>query len=488
MTHNLEALSPQSLWRIFYQLTRIPRPSHHEEAIRNHLMGFSQGLGLESRMDDHGNVVICKPATDGMERRQGVILQGHLDMVPQANSDTDHDFTKEPIQTQIVDQYVKAVGTTLGADNGIGVAAVMAVLESNTIRHGPLEALFTANEEDGMDGAFGLEPGSLNGNILLNTDSEDEGVLCIGCAGGANVNTHFDYAIEPVSGDLVAFKLTINGLKGGHSGVDIHRGRGNANKLLFRLIREIQERHNLRICTVKGGNMRNAIPRESFARVTLPVEEREGFLESVSRLGAIYAAELSATEPGLLIDTIPEQVPNTWMESTAQQNLIDALSATPHGVCRMSDRMPGLVESSTNLAIVQVEEGKAEILSLVRSSIDSARNEICESIRCLFNLTGARTTFDGHYPGWKPNPDSPILALTKSVYEQTFDAPAEVGGIHAGLECGILGATYPDWDMISFGPTIRFPHSPDEQVDIPSVERFWKLLVAILEAIPEKLK
>ncbi|MES9963693.1 MAG: aminoacyl-histidine dipeptidase [Candidatus Sedimenticola sp. 20ELBAFRAG] len=482
----IEKLEPELLWKNFHLLTRTPRPSHHEEAVQQLLMGFASRLGLEVERDEPGNVIVRKPATPGMEDRKGVILQGHLDMVPQANTGSSHDFTKDPIQTRIEGDWVHAEGTTLGADNGIGVAAAMAVLESTDLLHGPIEALFTSNEEDGMGGAFGLASGLLQGDILVNMDSEDEGVLCIGCAGGANVNSELPYRAEHTEEGMTAFSLSVTGLKGGHSGVDIHRGRGNANKLLFRFIGQVQNACGLRLAGVDGGSLRNAIPREAFATVLVPTENESRLKQLLQEWQAVYSDELSQTDAGVLLSLQPEAVPRQYMDTISQQKLLDLVGACPHGVIRMSDSMPGLVETSTNLAIVKTEDGFIRVFNLVRSSVNSARDMVCESIQSLFSLAGAETTFDGHYPGWQPNPDSPVLKTTLEAYRECFGSEAEIGGIHAGLECGILGATYPRWDMISFGPTIRYPHSPDERVQISSVARFWELLARVLESTPEK--
>ncbi|PLY16015.1 MAG: cytosol nonspecific dipeptidase [Sedimenticola sp.] len=485
MNRTIAELEPKSLWGNFYQLTQIPRPSHHEQAVQNHVIGLGEQWGLEVIRDEHGNVIIRKPATKGMEQRAGVILQGHLDMVPQVNSGISHDFTKDPIKTVIEDDWVKSVNTTLGADNGIGVAAALAVLESKDIRHGPIEALFTSNEEDGMTGAMGLKPGMLQGNILLNMDSEDEGVLSICCAGGANVNTSLAYRSEHVESDMVCCQIAISGLKGGHSGVDIHRGRGNANKLMFRLLRVAVERFGVRLAKVQGGNMRNAIPREAFATVCVSEQLAPELVLFVDAFQAEIKGELQQVEAGLTVTIGPADLPEGLIDLETQGRLIDALCACPHGVMRMSDVMPGMVETSNNLAVVRTLDHEIEILNLVRSSVESAKEELCLTIKGLFDLIGAVSTIDGGYPGWKPNIESPILGRVKEAYQYCFNEEAEVGGIHAGLECGILGANYPDWDMISFGPTIRFPHSPDECVHVPSVRRFWQLLVRTLSEVPE---
>ncbi|MES9957004.1 MAG: aminoacyl-histidine dipeptidase [Sedimenticola sp.] len=480
----IDNLEPGLLWKNFHRLTETPRPSHHEEAVQQLILDFADDLGLESERDAHGNVIVRKAATPGMEGRKGVILQGHLDMVPQANAGSSHDFARDPIKTRIEGDWVLADETTLGADNGIGVAAAMAVLESTTLEHGPIEALFTSNEEDGMAGAFGLAPGLLSGEILINMDSEDEGVLCIGCAGGANVNSELNYREVAASEGMVALELSVTGLKGGHSGVDIHRGRGNANKLLFRLLGEARKQCGIELARVDGGSLRNAIPREAFARLFVETGREAELRALVETYRGIYAKELAGADDGVTLSLEPVTAPSNCIDSESQQKLIDLVNACPHGVMRMSDTMPGLVESSTNLAIVKAEGGRIQVYNLVRSSVDTARDMICSAIESLFNLAGAKTTFDGHYPGWQPNPGSPVLQTVLGAYRDCFGSDAEVGGIHAGLECGILGATYPDWDMISFGPTIRYPHSPDERVQISTVSRFWELLVRVLATVP----
>ncbi|MEJ1383100.1 MAG: aminoacyl-histidine dipeptidase [Candidatus Sedimenticola sp. (ex Thyasira tokunagai)] len=480
MTRTILDCAPRSLWKHFYSLTRIPRPSHHEAQVQAFIQAFGEGLGLETLMDENGNVIIRKPATEGMEARPGVILQGHLDMVPQANADSRHDFTKDPIELRFDGDWLTASETTLGADNGIGVAAAMAILESNQIAHGPIEGLFTSNEEDGMVGAFGLKPGLLQGKVLINMDSEDEGVLFIGCAGGIDATSRLPYVAESVVGDVRAFRLSLTGLKGGHSGVDIHRGRGNANKLLFRLLRQGMLDYGLRLCSINGGSLRNAIPREAFASITLPQEQIENFNAYLVDQQKIISRELAHADAGATVTMDAMETPSTWLGQRVEARLINAICAAPHGVVRMSDDMPGLVETSTNLAIVRSEEGVIEVQSLIRSSVNSARDDLCANIDALFSLAAAETDFGGAYPGWKPNRSSPVLSVMQQAYQELFGSEVKVSAIHAGLECGILGGNYPYLDMISFGPTIRFPHSPDERVEIPSVKKFWDLLTVVL--------
>jgi len=431
-----------------------------------------------------GNVIIRKPASPGKVHCPALVLQGHMDMVPQANTGCRHDFIRDSITTRVEGEWVMAEGTTLGADNGIGVAAMLAVLEADDLPHGPLEALFTCTEETGMDGAFGLQPGVLQAEILINTDAEDEGMLCIGCAGGANVDSRFLFQGEPLEGDWSGFRLSVTGLKGGHSGVDIHRGRGNAIALLFRILHQGANHHGLRICAIDAGNMRNAIPREAFAELVVPSSQADAFKDRIAHWQSLLAGELSEVEPDLNVGVEPQsEAVGTWLGATAQDRLIHAVRACPHGVLSMSERMPDLVESSNNLAIVQTEDSCTLVRNLVRSSVDTARDDICWRLQSLFHLAGAVTEINGEYPGWQPKPGSEILALVQHSYEALFQKHAEVGAMHAGLECGIIGATYPDMEMISFGPTIRFPHSPDERVHIPSVERFWLLLTRVLTEI-----
>ena len=488
MSNEISKLMPTEIWANFYALTQIPRPSNHEEQIRKYMADFGRGLGLETIQDEAGNVIIRKPATSGMENRKGVILQGHLDMVPQKNSDKEHDFVKDPIETNIEGDWVKANGTTLGADNGIGVAAAMAVLASKDLSHGPVEALFTATEETGMDGANGLKSGILKGDILINMDSEDEGELYVGCAGGEDANVRFSYAEVPVPADSIGYKLNVTGLKGGHSGMDIILGRGNANKIFFRLLKEAYKVCGVRLSSINGGSLRNAIPREAFGIVTVPYATADKLVGLIAGLTTVIKRELSATEPTLKIELAKTEMPASLIDENTQINLTHAIVACPNGVIRMSDSMPGLVETSTNLAIVKsdAETKTVKIACLMRSSVDSARAQLGSRMESVFTLAGAEVKLTGGYPGWKPNMDSPILKTMQQVYQAKYGRIPEIKAIHAGLECGILGGTYPHWDMISFGPTIRFPHSPDEKVHIESVGKFWDFLVETLKNIPAK--
>ncbi|MFC2098346.1 aminoacyl-histidine dipeptidase [Bacteroidota bacterium] len=486
MSTEIRNLDPKALWEIFYELTRIPRPSKKEGKAVEFAKAFGEKLGLETIQDTAGNIIIKKSATPGFENRQGVILQGHLDMVPQKNSDTDHDFEKDPIEAYIDGEWVTAKGTTLGADNGMGVAASLAVLADNTLKHGPIEVLMTIDEETGMTGAFELQGGLLDGKILINLDSEDEGELYIGCAGGIDVSGKLKYSEEALPGGSEAFKLALSGLKGGHSGLDIHIGRGNSNLLLCRFMYEASEKYGMRLARFEGGSLRNAIPRESFAVVTVPTDRKKNFLASVREYESVFINELGSVEPGLSFKAEPADLSGNVMDADSQDKLIRTVYGMPNGVIRMSAEMPGVVETSSNLAIVKSNEGEIDILCLVRSSVDSAKLSLGDSLKSVMELAGAEVTLSGSYPGWKPDVDSPILVTMKNVYERDFGKVPDVKVIHAGLECGIIGDSYPGLDMISFGPTIRFPHSPDEKVHIESVQKFWDYLVKTLEEVPEK--
>ena len=486
MNKDISTLEPKQVWQHFYCLTQIPRPSKKEEKIQQFIIDFGHSLGLETIKDEVGNIIIRKPATAGMENRKGVILQGHLDMVPQKNSDKVHNFETDPIETYIDGEWVTANETTLGADNGMGVAATMAVLQATNIQHGPIEALFTCDEETGMTGAFGIKAGVISGDILLNMDSEDEGELYVGCAGGTNANAIFTYTETPVPAGQKAFKLAITGLKGGHSGLEIILGRGNSNKLMNRFLKHSAIKHNLRLSWIDGGSLRNAIPRESFAIVTIPVSEEDHFVKCLNKYYQIFLKELSGVETDLKFTCEPVELPASLIDEDTQKRLFNAIYACPNGVMRMSDAMPGLVETSTNLSSVKFVDGVIKIQSLLRSSVDSAKEELGEMVRAVFELAGAEINLEGTYPGWKPNMNSQILKTMQDVYQKLYGKIPEIKAIHAGLECGLLGGVYPSWDMISFGPTIRYPHSPDEKVHIASVDKFWKFLLETLKAVPVK--
>lgn len=479
-------LAPQNVWKHFYSLTQIPRPSGHMEKITKFLVDFGKGLGLESFADEVGNVIIRKPATPGMENRKGVILQAHMDMVPQKNNDTVHNFTEDPIQTYVDGDWVKAKGTTLGADDGLGVAAIMAVLEADNLKHGPLEALITKDEETGMFGAFGLKPGTLNGEILLNLDSEDEGELYIGCAGGIDITATLEYKEEAPATDFTARKITLKGLRGGHSGLEINQGRGNANKLLARIVHDLLIEFDSQLASFEGGNMRNAIPREAHAVLVFNPEDTEGLEEYIKEYEAQLNDEYASIESGITLRMEEVELPATIVPEEIQDNMINVLMACQNGVTRMIPTVPDTVETSSNLAIVTIAEGKVAIQILARSSCDTMKEFLADSLTACFAMAGMKVELSGSYSGWQPNVDSPILHAMKLSYKQQFGVEPAVKVIHAGLECGIIGANCPGLDMISFGPTLRSPHSPDERALIPSVAKFYDFLVATLEQTPEK--
>ncbi len=483
---NIENLPPSALWKNFMGICSVPHPSKKEEKIREFVVNFGKKLGLETIVDEVGNVIIRKPGTKGKENLKGVILQGHLDMVPQKNTDTIHDFEKDPINLRIDGEWVKAKGTTLGADNGIGVAAAMTILESNDLEHGPIECLFTIDEETGMTGAVGLKPNLLKGDILLNLDSEDEGELYIGCAGGINTAAKFKYTEVKVDANSIAYKIIVKGLKGGHSGLDINLGRGNSNKIMTRLLWLAKKKMKLQLSSFEGGNLRNAIPRETFVTVVLPAGEEQKLNEFIKEFTKQVKSQYHSADPDLTIIAEKTNLPATMIDEKTENNLLNAVYGCPNGVIAMSVDMPNLVETSSNLAIVKSENGIIEVMCLLRSSVDLAKNDLANQIECVFVNAGAIVEHSGEYPGWKPNVYSEILALSKLIYQKLYKKEPEVKAIHAGLECGLLGMIYPNWDMLSFGPTIRNPHSPDEKVNIPSVEKFWNFLISILKSVPVK--
>ena len=485
---DIQSLKPSSVWKHFHAITQVPRPSGHMDAIRAFLLDYGKSLGLETYADSVGNVIIRKPATPGMENRKGVILQAHMDMVPQKNNDVKHDFERDPITSWIDGDWVRAKGTTLGADNGMGLAAIMAVLEDKSLRHGPLEALITKDEETGMDGAFGLKPGELKGEILLNLDSEDEGQLFIGCAGGVDVNVGRGYAEESIDADAyAAVNVVLKGLRGGHSGMEINKGRANANKMMVRFLRDVASVHGARIARMEGGNMRNAIPREAFAVLCVPKDKVDGFMEAVKQYAAVLADEFGTIEDALSFTASACDCPcGKVMAADEQRTLLNALYACHDGVLRYIPTIPDTVETSSNMSIVKMEEGRFEAQFLVRSSSESMKTYLANTIESSFELAGAQVEMSGAYSGWQPDVNSPILKSMKEVYKSLFGQEPDVEVVHAGLECGIIGAAMPGLDMISFGPTLRSPHSPDERVFVPSVEKFYKFLVASLENAPLK--
>ena len=482
----IQSLAPQNVWKHFYDLTQVPRPSGFLKPVQEFLLNFGKKLNLESFMDESGNIIIKKPATPGMENRKGIILQAHMDMVPQKNNDKVHDFTKDPIETVIDGDWVRANGTTLGADNGLGVAAIMAVLEDHTLKHGPLEALITADEETGMFGAFGLKPGTVTGEILLNLDSEDEGELYIGCAGGMDVTATLQYKeVAPDEGDI-ALKISLKGLRGGHSGLEINQGRANANKLMVRFLREAVASYEARLASWEGGNMRNAIPREASAVVTIPAENEEELLGLLKYCEDLFNDEFEGIETPITLTAEKVELPKGEVPEEIQDNLIDAVFACQNGVLRNITTIPDTVETSSNLGIVTIGDGMAKVNILARSSRDSMKEYLTTSLECCFSMAGMKVEMSGGYSGWQPDVNSPILHAMKESYKKQFGAEPAVKVVHAGLECGIIGAIMPGLDMISFGPTLRSPHSPAECAYIPSVPKFYDFLVATLEHSPEK--
>ena len=477
-------LHPRCVWENFYSLTQIPRPSKREGKAIDFVEQFGKNLGLETVRDEVGNVIIRKPATPGMENRKGIILQAHVDMVPQKNNDTVHDFDKDPIKTRIVEGWVHATGTTLGADNGLGCAAIMSFLESTDLEHGPLEALFTMEEETGMTGARALKPNMLNGEILINLDSEDEGELYVGCAGGLDLSATFEGKTEAVPATYEVFAINVKGLRGGHSGMEINEGRANSNKIIVRMMLPVLQMGG-KLLSIDGGNLRNAIPREAVAVMAVPAEKMDDVKAVVAKVFADCKNEYAPIDPDLNIYIEPAQGAEALEDSLAL-NATKAVYACLSGVDRMSLAMADLVETSNNLAIFKSTEGKVEVKCLLRGSTDSAKETLGVALSSIFELAGATVTLTGGYSGWQPNMNSPILKAMKESYKELYLVEPAVKAIHAGLECGILGTNYPHWDMISCGPTIRSPHSPDEKVNIVTVTRWWDFLVYALKNAPIK--
>lgn len=482
----INELQPKEVFENFYSLTRIPRPSKKEAQVIAFMKKFGEDLGLETIVDAAGNVIIRKPATPGYENRKGIILQAHLDMVPQKNADTVHDFEKDPIETYIDNGWVRAKGTTLGADDGLGAAAAMGVLAAKNLEHGPIEALFTIDEETGMTGANKLKSKVLKGDILLNMDSETEGELYVGCAGGIDTNGSWTPKMEKVPADMVAFQLIVKGLKGGHSGMDINLGRGNANKIMNTLLIMVSQKFGIRLATINGGSLRNAIPRESFATVVVPADKADKMKKFVSDYETAVKEQFAETEPDLAVLVEDAEMPAKVIDNKTFKNMMEAIAKYPNGVIGMSKDFEGTVETSSNLALVKLEKGKIVTCSLQRGLVDELKDKLAEDVRKVLEDHGAKAESSGSYHGWKPNIDSPILATMKKVYKDKFGKEPKVMVIHAGLECGILGAKYPNWDMISFGPTLVHPHSPDEALLIESVAPFWEFLVETLKNVPEK--
>ena len=484
----LSRLKPASLWQLFEKICSIPHPSKHEQKISLWIQRWAKELGLAIKEDAVGNLFIKKPATAGMEDRKGIILQAHMDMVPQKNNNTDHDFITDPIKPYIIDSgdWVTAEGTTLGADNGVGLASALAILASNDIPHGPLEALVTIDEEAGMTGAFALEAGWLDGDILINTDSEQEGEVYMGCAGGIDGNANFPLILEDVPSDYQAFNLSISGLKGGHSGVDIHTGRANANKLLVRFLLNASINFDISLTELNGGSLRNAIPREANASFVVAKDKVAALKVALADYLATISVNLAAIETDIdMLLISPEDFEQCWTKTT-QATILRALNACPNGVMRMSDDIEGIVETSLNLGVIHTRGSKLNAMVLIRSLHDDGRLETQRTVQSVFELAGASVVFSGAYPGWKPNTDSAIMQTVRDTYQSIFNKVPAVMVIHAGLECGLFKTAYPHWDMVSIGPTIKYPHSPDEKIEITSVEQYWQLLVAVLANIPKK--
>jgi dipeptidase D len=482
----LSALYPQPLWQWFEQICAIPHPSKHEQALSQHIQGWARDKGFSVVEDNVGNLIIKKPATAGMENRKPVVIQAHLDMVPQKNADKEHDFTKDPIDAYVDGDWVTANGTTLGADNGIGMASALAVLGSTELKHGPLEVLLTIDEEAGMTGAFGLAPGMLEAEILINTDSEQEGEIYMGCAGGVDAEFSVPVSWQAVPGNSTAVTLSFSGLKGGHSGVNIHLGRGNANKLLARFLVAEAAELQLQLSELSGGSLRNAIPREATATLCLPAGKLDLLQQKLARFQQLVQQELAAVEPAIKLSLKETLQPAQVMTSASQQTLLNLLHACPNGVMRMSDDVPGVTETSLNMGVISTQGDKVQVLCLIRSLIDSGREHVETILTSLAALAGADVSFSGAYPGWKPDPSSAVMKIVNDTYQDIYNKQPVVMVIHAGLECGLFKKPYPDMDMVSIGPTIRYPHGPDEMVNIKTVGQYWQLLVAVLERIPPK--
>lgn len=486
MTTAIHQLFPQPLWQWFEQICAIPHPSKHEAALSEYIQQWAKQRGLPVVVDHVGNLIIRKPATAGMEDRKTVVIQAHLDMVPQKNADKVHDFTTDPIQPWIDGEWVKASGTTLGADNGIGMSSALAILGSDDIRHGPLEVLLTVDEEAGMTGAFGLQAGMLDAEILINTDSEQEGEIYMGCAGGVDAEISVALQWQPAPAEQQAFTLSIAGLKGGHSGVNIHLGRGNANKLIARFLAGHAKELGLSLSDIKGGSLRNAIPREAQCSFTIAPAQAALLEQRVAQYQAILQAELAVVEPALRLSLQSTPLPAQVLQTATQTTLINLINSCPNGVIRMSDEITGVTESSLNVGVISTSQDKVTILCLIRSLIDSGRENIESTLQSLSDLAGAQIAFSGCYPGWKPDTSSAVMAIVKDTYQSIYHKEPVIMVIHAGLECGLFKKHYPELDMVSIGPTIRYPHGPDEMVNIETVGQYWTLLLAVLERIPAK--
>jgi len=480
-------LKPVSIWNYFYEITQIPRPSKKEEKIIDYLLNFAKKYNLDVKKDDAGNVLITKGATKGKENLPTVILQGHVDMVAEKNNDTVHEFEKDPIETYIDGDWVKAKGTTLGADNGMGVAAALAILAADDIEHGKLECLFTVDEETGLTGAYALSKDFLTGDIMINLDTEEEGEVYIGCAGGKTTYATFTYQKEDIPNNYFWFKVQVNGLNGGHSGSEINKGLGNANKILNRYLWALNNKLDFRLAEIDGGNLHNAIPREAYAIGGVPYNKKEDVIVLLNTMAPELAAEIKAIDPNLNIQVESTDTPAFVVDKKTSDNLLNAVYVCPHGVLGMSMDIPGLVETSTNLASVKMKEGNTIVVGTSqRSSTESLKNNAVNIIHVLFSMAGANVKSSEGYPGWKPNPNSKILEVAKNSYEKLFGKEPKIMAIHAGLECGLFFEKNPHLDIISCGPTITDAHSPAEQVNIPSVAKWWDFLLDILKSIPAK--
>lgn len=478
-------LAPQAVFGFFQEICQIPRPSKKEEKIRAYLIEFARKRNLPYKEDHAGNILISKPATAGYENRATVVLQSHVDMVCEKNNDTVHDFEKDPIQTYVDGEWLKAKGTTLGADNGIGVAAELALLDAQDLVHGPIECLFTVDEETGLTGAFELEKGFMTGTILINLDSEDDGEIFIGCAGGAKTEAVYPFITEAAPANFHFAKITVKGLTGGHSGDDINKNRANANKLLNRILLTAAQKFDLRLANIDGGNLHNAIPREACAVVGVPAESVAAMQSLVREMEVAFKQEFYLTEPTLTVAT-EEATPAPVMEKESMIRFLLSINTAHNGVLEMSQDMPGLVETSSNLASIKVKEDNIVVVSSQRSSTHSARIQMSQMLRSAFQLGGATAETSEGYPGWKPNPHSDIVRVAADSYERLFGVKPLIKAIHAGLECGLFLEKYPYLDMVSIGPTLRGVHSPDERMLIPTVDKFWKHLLDILQNIPTK--
>ena len=480
----IKNLKPECIWRNFDALTQVPRPSGHLEKVQQYLLDFAKKVGVEAFKDEAENIVMRKPATPGMENRKTVILQAHMDMVPQKEQTSTHNFETDPIQTYIDGDWVKAKGTTLGADDGLGVAAIMAVMEAKDLKHGPIEALITSDEETGMYGANNLPAGELTGEILLNLDTEQEGELIIGSAGGLDITATLDYQEAESDKDDIAVRITVKGLKGGHSGLEIGEGRGNANKMLVRIVREAIADDEARLASWHGGNMRNAIPREAEAVLTLPKENKADLMELVADYKETFNDEYKGIEGEIDVTVEDVELPAHVVPQEIQDNLVDAVYAAHNGVWRYIPSMPNIVETSSNLAIVDIDGGKAAVKILARSSSETKKDELATSLESCFNMAGMKVEFSGGYGGWDPNTDSELIKVMRRIYNELFNEEPTVQVVHAGLECSIILSKYPGLDICSFGPTLLSPHTPTERAYWPSATKFWDLLVKTLEELP----